>query len=92
MYIPVCPVTQPNAEYLARQRATFLSGHPGPDFPGGKGESEHAGRPSERYLRDNSRLEGLQAMGFEKLSGTGSEGMSGAAKAVTKANEILGFH
>jgi hypothetical protein len=91
MYIPVCPVTESNGEYLARQRETFLSGHPGPDFPGGKGESEHVGRPSESYLRDHSNSEGLQAMGFEKLQSTSSDPLSGEAKMIQKANEILGF-
>ncbi|POR39726.1 Uncharacterized protein TPAR_00084, partial [Tolypocladium paradoxum] len=37
LYIPVCPVTDMNAAYLARQRAAFRAGTPGPDFPGGEG-------------------------------------------------------
>ncbi len=67
MYIPVCSVTEGNAEYLSRQRDTFLQGLPGPDFPGGKGESEHFGRPTDVYLRRNVAMEGLRAMGMERL-------------------------
>lgn len=44
LYIPECPLTEANAKYLSRQREAFLEGIPGPDFPGGKGESEHVGR------------------------------------------------
>ncbi|KAF5018876.1 hypothetical protein F66182_9137, partial [Fusarium sp. NRRL 66182] len=35
LYIPVCPVTKQNGEYMARQRDAFRAGTPGPDFPGG---------------------------------------------------------
>ncbi|KAL2125178.1 hypothetical protein VTJ04DRAFT_1543 [Mycothermus thermophilus] len=34
IYLPACPLTQTNALYLARQRKSFLSGTPGPDFGG----------------------------------------------------------
>lgn len=91
MYIPVCPVTEKNAEYVARQRETFSNGFPGPDFPGGKGESEHFGRPTESYLRTHLKSEGLQAMGFERLSAPDQKETSGAKEAVEKANAILGF-
>jgi hypothetical protein len=91
LYIPVCPTTATNAEYLARQRDTFLGGYPGPDFPGGKGESEHFGRPTVDYLSKNAPREALQAMGLEKLSVTNEEEGSGARSVVQKANEILGF-
>ena len=92
MYIPVCPTTEANAEYLARQRDTFLGGYPGPDFPGGKGESEHFGRPTVQYLSTNMQNEGLKAMGLERLSTMDWEETVGARKAVHKANEILGFN
>lgn len=92
MYIPVCPTTESNAEYLARQRETFLGSFPGPDFPGGKGESEHFGRPTVQYLSTNMQNEGLKAMGLEKLSTMDWEKTIRARKAVQKANEILGFH
>ncbi|KAF5234576.1 hypothetical protein FANTH_12094, partial [Fusarium anthophilum] len=41
LYIPICPITAQNAEYMVRQREAFLRGTPGPDFPGGAGESGH---------------------------------------------------
>ena len=91
MYIPVCPVTESNVEYLARQRDAFLSGHPGPDFPGGKGESEHVGRPMEEYLHAHSNSEGLQAMGFGRFQSTNLNSMVGGENMLQKANEILGF-
>ena len=35
LYIPACPLTEANAEYLVRQREAWWEGLPGPDFPGG---------------------------------------------------------
>ncbi len=64
MYLPACPLTQTNALYLARQRKTFLLGHPGPDFGGGRGESEHAGRPGVQEVNDAGGDDGLRAMGL----------------------------
>lgn len=76
--------------YLARQRQAFLAGTPGPDFPGGKGESEHVDRPTEEYARVHADLVGLQAFGLEKL--TIPDGIRPGARAVLeKANQILGF-
>ena len=69
-----------------RQRAAFQAGTPGPDFPGGKGESEHVDRPTKD---DVPSLEGLQAMGLERLEPV--DGREGALKAVSKANAILGL-
>lgn len=34
LYIPCCPLTEANAEYLGRQREAFAEGRPAPDFPG----------------------------------------------------------
>ncbi len=64
MYLPACPLTQTNALYLARQRKTFLLGHPGPDFGGGRGESEHAGRPGVQEVNEAGGDDGLRAMGL----------------------------
>jgi hypothetical protein len=90
MYIPVCPVTDINAHYLARQRAAFLAGFPGPDFGGGKGESEHVGRPTVETMRERTNDTGMQAMGLEKL--VPREGAtSGEIAAVESANAILGW-
>jgi hypothetical protein len=90
LYIPVCPTTESNAKYLLRQRETFLGGYPGPDFPGGKGESEHANRPTSEYLKSHVAKEGLQAMGLEKLAVDTAE-TDGGRLVVAKANEILGY-
>ncbi|KAI0475709.1 DUF1479 domain protein [Xylariaceae sp. FL0804] len=90
LYIPICPVTEQNARYLRRQREAFLAGAPGPDFPGGRGEAGHVGRPTEDYLRAHSGAEGLRALGFEKLVAAESDG-KGAREVMVKANEILGF-
>lgn len=90
LYIPVCPVTEKNAQYLSRQRKAFLDGTPAPDFPGGQGESQHVNRPTEAYLRTHADSEGLRAFGFEKITTAESDG-PGAGEVIRKANEILGF-
>ncbi|SPQ18042.1 273e3e92-24c6-45ec-8849-31d72254a53f [Thermothielavioides terrestris] len=53
-----------NALYLARQRKAFLLGQPGPDFGGGRGESEHEGRPGVQDVNDAGGDDGLRAMGL----------------------------
>jgi Protein of unknown function (DUF1479) len=87
LYIPVCPLTEINAKYLARQREAFRAGTPGPDFPGGKGESEHVDRPGLDFI---TSLPGRQAMGLESLT-QDAEPSPGGRAARDKANEILGF-
>ncbi|RWA04656.1 hypothetical protein EKO27_g10449 [Xylaria grammica] len=90
LYIPICPVTKQNAQYLVRQRQAFLDGTPGPDFPGGEGESRHVNRPTVSYLQEHADSEGLRAFGFEKLLTAESDG-PGASGVLKEANEILGF-
>lgn len=90
MYIPVCPLTEPNAQYLARQRDAFLSGVPGPDFPGGKGESEHIGRPSDKLVREFCSVESLQAFGLQRWEET-EKLTSTEAQMIRSSNKILGF-
>lgn len=90
MYIPVCPLTEYNANHLQRSRQSFLDGIPSPDFPGGKGESEHVNRCGEDYLRANTTMEGLCAAGFGKLVAR-KEDTVGAKEVQEKANAILGF-
>lgn len=90
LYIPICPVTSINAEYLVRQRTAFRDGTPGPDFPGGEGEARHTGRPTESELRSWTTSEGLRAMGFEKLQ-VNSDALPGQKSVVEAANKILGF-
>ncbi|KJR83588.1 uncharacterized protein SPSK_10985 [Sporothrix schenckii 1099-18] len=87
LYIPVCPLTEVNARYLARQREAFLMGLPGPDFPGGKGESEHVNRPPASAIVGEAAR---QAMGLAPF--VSSADASPGAQAITKkANAILGF-
>ncbi|KYK54869.1 DUF1479 domain protein [Drechmeria coniospora] len=90
MYIPVCPVTDINAAYLARQRAAFRDGTPGPDFPGGEGEARHVGRPTEDVLRRWAGSGGRQAFGLESLAVRG-QALAGERSVVERANAILGF-
>lgn len=90
LYIPVCPVTESNAKYVLRQKHAFLNGTPGPDFPGGQGESHHVNRPTESFLRSNSADEGLRAFGFERLVPAATDS-DGARNVVSLANTILGY-
>lgn len=90
LYIPVCPVTELNAQYLARQRQAFLAGTPGPDFPGGEGESKHIDRPTEEMLRRWTSVEGRQAMGLDKLTANPSA-LPGAREVVERFNATLGL-
>ncbi|PHH77523.1 hypothetical protein CDD82_3478 [Ophiocordyceps australis] len=90
LYIPVCPVTTLNAQYLVRQRDAFRRGTPGPDFPGGQGESQHVGRPTEEAFRGWSTAEGRQAFGLDRLE-AGPDATSGETRAIEDANAILGF-
>ncbi len=83
LYIPACPLTEVNARYLARQREAFLEGTPGPDFPGGKGESEHVGRLGREDVRSAGGVEGEKAMGLSPWVGQG--------EFVKKMNEVAGL-
>lgn len=91
MYIPVVPVTKPNVDYLKRQRDTFLKGEPGPDFPGGKGEANHQGRPGVEFLAEKGGDAGLRSMGLAKLKKMDWEQSKGAGEAIKSANESLGL-
>ena len=92
LYIPSCPLSVGNAEYLARQRAAFLAGTPSPDFGGGKGESEHVGRPGVQDVERVDAREGLRAFGLKRWD-EGAEGLSaGQREVLGRANGILGFH
>ncbi|CAK7241902.1 MAG: hypothetical protein STHCBS139747_003375 [Sporothrix thermara] len=87
LYIPVCPLTEANARYMVRQRDAFLAGLPGPDFPGGPGESAHADRPTADVIRGDAQRQG---MGLEPFV-AGPEASSGAKAITALANSILGF-
>ncbi|KAK3988857.1 hypothetical protein QBC44DRAFT_242848 [Cladorrhinum sp. PSN332] len=90
LYIPVCPTTESNARYAAKQRAAFLEGTPGPDFPGGKGESEHIGRPTVDYVKKHCTDLGVESAGLERLIALEDDTLGGK-KAVGLANKALGF-
>ncbi len=91
MYIPVCPTTNTNAEYVARQRSEFLEGFPAPDFPGGEGESEHRGRPGAKYLTRNAGSRGLKSMDLSELELMEGKTSPGAAEVIKEANKVFGF-
>ena len=88
MYIPACPLTETNADYLVRQRQAFLNGTPGPDFPGGVGESEHVGRMVREDVRSGGGLDALRAMGLDTWEVDG--GTAGVKGVVERANKIVG--
>ncbi|OQN96327.1 hypothetical protein B0A48_17583 [Cryoendolithus antarcticus] len=92
MYIPTCPLTVNNAEYLARQRRAFLDGAPSPDFGGGLGESQHIGRMGVEDVRRVDEGAGMRGMGLREFD-DGEEGLShGEREVVARANKILGFY
>ena len=70
LYIPACPLTKLNAEFLARQRKAFLEGTPGPDFPGGEGESRHVGRSTVDDVVKWTGTEGMVSSGHNALYDT----------------------
>lgn len=86
----MCPVTEINAKYVVNMREAWRNGTPGPDFPGGKGESEHVERPGESFLRSVTNKDGLASVGLEALTEpvTGTEG---EMSVVRRANRLLGF-
>ncbi|GMF79067.1 unnamed protein product [Aspergillus oryzae] len=91
MYIPACPVTEANANYVKRQRNDFLEGVPPPDFPGGKGESEHLGRATEAGLRKSTSQLGLRSLGLTKWDLNDQSLTQGQRLVLDKSNKILGF-
>ena len=92
LYIPACPLTVSNAEYLARQRERFLAGTPSPDFGGGKGESEHVGRPGVQDVENVDAGDGMRAFGLKEWD-SDAEGLSiGQREVMDRANKVLGFY
>ncbi|CUA74623.1 hypothetical protein RSOLAG22IIIB_05630 [Rhizoctonia solani] len=88
-YIPAVPLTAHNAEYLATQRSTMISGYPAPDFPGGTGESTFVGS-QKGGIGDVKGLLARRAMGLEKFDV--SKGMTkGEKEVLERANVALGF-
>ncbi|KAJ1307001.1 hypothetical protein OPQ81_007981 [Rhizoctonia solani] len=88
-YIPAVPLTAHNAEYLASQRASLVSGYPAPDFPGGAGESTFVGA-QRGSVGDVKGSLGKRAMGLEKFDV--HDGMrEGEKRVLLRANATLGF-
>ena len=92
MYIPACPLTITNAEFVARQRESFLNGTPCPDFGGGKGEGEHVGRAGIEDVRKVNPNEGMQAFGLAEWNSDAPELTAGQREVMDRANKILGFY
>lgn len=71
-------------------RKAWKQGTPGPDFPGGMGESEHIDRPDEEFLRSVTNADGLASVGLEPLADA-KHGSEGEKEVVRRVNRILGF-
>lgn len=94
LYIPTCPLTTQNAEFLVRQRTAFLEGLPGPDFGDGVGESGHIGRPGPEAVEEASQGKdaGMVAFGLQEWDSSAA-GLSEAQRELfDRANKVLGFY
>lgn len=91
LYIPACPLTEGNAEHLARARHNFVNGYPSPDFGGGEGESKHVGRITAEKFEKTSDFEARRAMGMEEWDAGESGLTDGQVELMNRANKILGF-
>ncbi|KAG9575142.1 DUF1479-domain-containing protein, partial [Aureobasidium melanogenum] len=94
LYIPACPLTIHNAEFLVRQRQAFLEGLPCPDFGGGVGETNHIGRPGVEDIEAASQGKdaGVVAFGLQEWDSSAA-GLSDAQRELfDRANKILGFY
>ncbi|KAL9112827.1 MAG: hypothetical protein Q9227_002904 [Pyrenula ochraceoflavens] len=92
LYIPACPLTERNAEYLKRQRDAAVEHAPPPDFPGagGAGEGEFEGRIEWGEVEGRGEREGVRAMGMGERGWEVEEGMEeGERKVVEEANRVL---
>jgi len=92
MYIPACPLTVANAEFLARQREAFLNGWPCPDFGGGVGESQHVGRPGVEDVEKVNAGDGFQAFGLSPWNSDEAGLVEGQREVMDRANKVLGFY
>lgn len=68
----------------------FRKGYPGPDFPGGIGESGHVGRATEAYVKEYLAESALTGMGLAKLYSSGAASAS-ETSVIKKANQDLGY-
>jgi hypothetical protein len=94
LYIPTCPLTIQNAEFLAHQRQAFLEGLPCPDFGSGIGETGHIGRPDPEDVEEASQGKdaGMVAFGLQEWDSSAA-GLSEAQRELfDRANKVLGFY
>jgi len=92
LYIPACPMTEDNVNYLIRQRENFVKGTPSPDFGGGIGESNHVGRIKVGELSQFVGQEGCRAMGLAEWDSGAANLTPGQKVILDRANKILGFY
>lgn len=94
LYIPACPLTIQNAEFLARQRQAFLEGLPCPDFGGGAGEAGHIGRPGVEQVLEASQGKdaGMVAFGLQEWDSSAAGLNETQMELFDRANKVLGFY
>ncbi|KAI5209549.1 DUF1479-domain-containing protein [Aureobasidium subglaciale] len=94
LYIPACPLTVQNAEFLARQRQAFLAGLPCPDFQGAIGEADHVGRPGVEEVEKASQGKdaGMIAFGLEEWDSSATGLSETQRELFDRANKVLGFY
>lgn len=92
LYIPACPMTEDNANFLARQRAAFIHGTPSPDFGSGIGESAHVGRVKVDHVHGLVGEQGSRAMGLLEWDSDHPDLRPGEKVILDRANKILGFY
>jgi hypothetical protein len=94
LYIPTCPLTIQNAEFLARQRQVFLEGLPCPDFSGGVGETGHIGRPGPEDVEEASQGKdaGMVAFGLQEWDSSAAGLTEAQRELFDRANKVLGFY
>lgn len=92
LYIPACPMTEDNANYLVRQREHFVAGTPSPDFGGGVGERTHVGRVKAEDMTALVGDEGCRAMGLKEWDSDAAGLTPGQRVILDRANKILGFY
>ncbi|KAL9053658.1 MAG: hypothetical protein Q9162_004609 [Coniocarpon cinnabarinum] len=92
LYIPTCPLTELNAEYMLRQRRAFLDGTPGPDFPGGVGETKHVGKPNGEDVAEWTGVDGMRGFGLEAFDSSEPNLTIGQRQVMDRANKVLEFY
>ena len=89
LYIPTCPMTKQNVEFLVRQREAAVRYSPPPDFPGAGGEGELGFKGAVDWNRVD--VDGLRAMGMGTKRWEITEGMTKGEKTVIEEANRLCF-